>query len=108
MLFAASALSLVRLTAGETEALYSFRRASAITTPLYVPDEVIVAFGTGASQSAVEHAVRDVGGVYAQKSQFGGHYLVKLEPGWEERSAEFARRSVAADVPSPKPAARTE
>src|SRR5262249_30769566 len=49
-----------------------------------VPHEIVVAFAEGSSQSAVEHALRDAGGVQARKSDFGGHYLVRLEEGIDE------------------------
>lgn len=78
--------SFARLAASEREALYVYRRA-AVELPRYVPGEIVVAFATATSQSAVEHALRDVGGQGARKSDFGGHYLVRLEDGVDEELA---------------------
>lgn len=83
---AAAAAPLARPTAAERDVLYVYRRA-AVELPRAVPGELIVAFSEGSSQAAVEHAMRDVGGVAARKSQFGGHYLVQLEDGLDVESA---------------------
>lgn len=101
-LVAVAFLSFVKLRAAEREALFLSRRA-ALELPRYMPGEVIVAFATGTSQSGVEHAVRDVGGLQARKSDFGGHYLVRLEDGLDEdlavarlrgmREVEYAERN---------------
>jgi serine protease len=72
--------------AGQRESFLVVRSA-AVRSPAYVPGEIVVAFATATSQAAVEHAVRDVGGVQARKSDFGGHYLVRLEDGVEEDAA---------------------
>jgi serine protease len=69
-----------------SDALYVVRRAG-VTLPRYVPGEIIVAFAEGNSQSALEHALRDAGGTQARKSDFGGHYLVRLEDGVDEELA---------------------
>ncbi len=86
LLFGAAGLSFVRTTASEREALFVQRRALNLL-PRYMPGEIVVAFGEGSSQSAVEHAMRDVGGVRARKSQFGGHYLMTLEDGLDVETA---------------------
>jgi len=49
--------------------------------PAYRSGELIVKFATAASQSVVERAIRDGGGLRARPSGWGGHYLVGLEPG---------------------------
>jgi serine protease len=53
----------------------------------YAPDQLIVAFATTSSQALIEHAVREVGGIRARASAFGGRYLVTLEPGQDVPSA---------------------
>jgi len=53
----------------------------------YTPDQLIVAFATTSSQALIEHTVREVGGIRARASAFGGRYLVTLEPGQDVPSA---------------------
>jgi hypothetical protein len=52
-----------------------------------VPGEIVVQFAIAASQSAVEHALRDVGGVDARKSETGGYYVLRLADGADEDAA---------------------
>jgi serine protease len=85
-LFAVAFASLAQRAQSERQALFVARRAET-ALPRYVPGEIIVAFAEGSSQSAVEHALRDAGGVQARKSDFGGHYLVRLEDGVDEELA---------------------
>lgn len=89
-------LSLVRLTAEERESLMVRSRA-ALELPQDMPGELIVGFVESASQPAIENALRDVGGVYARKSQFGGRYMVQLEAGLDEATA-LARLSTMPGV----------
>jgi serine protease len=70
----------------QREALYLTRR-SAVPLPRYVPGEIVVQFAIAASQSAVEHALRDVGGVDARKSETGGYYVLRLADGADEDAA---------------------
>src|SRR5688572_2895788 len=70
----------------QRDALYMVRR-NAVALPRYVPGEVVALFATAASQSAVEHALRDVGGVQARRSEFGGYYLLRLAEGVDEDAA---------------------
>ncbi len=86
LLVAALLASLTQVAAVEREALYAVRRAGA-ELPRYMPGEIVVAFAEGSSQSAVEHAARDVGGIYVRKSPYGGTYLVRLADGFDEDAA---------------------
>jgi serine protease len=85
-LLAVVAASFAGLRADERDPVHVARRADA-ARPLYVPGEVIVAFSEGSSQSAVEHAVRDAGGLAARKNPWSGSYLVQLEDGLDEDAA---------------------
>lgn len=71
---------LSRLVASERDVLYVQRRAVG-ALPRTMPGELIVAMAESASQPALEHALRDVGGVAARKSAFGSRWLVQLESG---------------------------
>src|SRR5688500_11319921 len=82
----AGVIAFATLASGQREALFVTRR-SAAPLPRYAPGEIVVAFATATSQSAVEHALRDVGGVQARKSDFGGHYLLRIEDGLDEDAA---------------------
>jgi serine protease len=82
----AGVIAFATLASGQREALYVARRSTA-PLPRYAPGEIVVAFATATSQSAVEHALRDVGGVQARKSDFAGHYLLKIDDGLDEDTA---------------------
>ncbi len=49
--------------------------------PAYWPGELIVKFATATSQSITERAIREVGGLRARPSAWGGHYVVYLDEG---------------------------
>jgi serine protease len=52
-------------------------------------------FRTAGSESVVDRAIRDVGGLEARRNPYGGHYVVRLAPGVSAADAVARFRSMA-------------